>query len=304
MLHNEDFFPAPKQEANYWKPKSKRNLQKQQSGKENTVFREVAMTGSPALATMGIQEVRTRHSLGRFHLEVILKAKTRGVVTFVQKSPQLTHCLPATHLSSPCLLLPTVTHGSSYIDSVFKIGQFDIDPHGSLTPTPFWKLLSCASNFLSICLFQEPGKPARVCPIWSFFICLILHNVAVLERCERDLIWYSFNVSLSQYRDRELTERSWLYCSNVSRREHSLVLVTASPTPVKNTQNDPHCACSSAHSRISAAVWTHSPRERTPRKSLMFGYFFLIFVICLHSQTFISRFLSPVFPSHVPTLFN
>lgn len=303
MLHNEDFFPAPKQEENYWKPKSKRNLQKQQSGKENTVFREVARTGSPALATMGIQEVRTPHSLGRFHLEVILKMKTRGVVTFVQKSPQLSHCLPATHLSSTRLLLPTVTRGSSYIDSGFKIGQFDIDPLCSLTPSPFWKL-SCASNFLSICLFQEPGKPARVCPIWSFFICLILHDFAIFERCERDLIWYSFNVSSSQYRDRELTGRSCLYCSAISRREHSLVLVTAPPTLVKNTQNDLHCACSSAHPSISAAVWAHSPRKRTPNKSLVFAYFFLIFVICLHSQNFISRFLSLVFPSHVPTLFK
>lgn len=69
MLHSEDFFPAPKQEENYWKPKSKRNLRKQKSGKENTVFREVVMTGSPALATMGIQEVRTAHSLGEISLK-------------------------------------------------------------------------------------------------------------------------------------------------------------------------------------------------------------------------------------------
>lgn len=77
MLHNEDFFPAPKQEENYWKPKSKRNLQKQQSGKENTVFRDVAMTGSPALATVGIQEVRTRHSLVEISLRSNFKNENK-----------------------------------------------------------------------------------------------------------------------------------------------------------------------------------------------------------------------------------
>lgn len=219
--------------------------------------------------------------------------KTRRVVTPVQNSPQLTHFLHTTCLSV-CRLFSMVIHSSSYIDNVFKIGQFNIDPPCYLTPSPFWKHLICAINFLSV--FQEPGIPAGV-SIWLFYLFYPPWFWYFWT------LWGEFNMVFHRYFFIIIlcpwTSREGLLILEHYFKAGALFLISSQPLLSHEEHMEwPSLCFSSAQSRnptVYAAVWTHKARETITNKRPVFVYVLSLSLESLHSQTVVSIFLSPVF---------